>query len=108
MVQYVRDVGAVFRALGDDTRRDILQRLAVGPQTVTVLASTYRMSLPGLLKHLRVLESAGLVRTGKSGRVRSCTLAAGGLRAATLWLSAYEDFWTDRLDALDAHVMETP
>jgi len=108
MVQYLRDTGIVFRALGDDTRRDILLRLKDGPRTVTALSSSYRMSLPALLKHLRVLETAGLVRTGKTGRVRSCALAPDGLRSAALWLSEYEDFWTDRLDALDTHLKENP
>lgn len=102
------DVGRVFHALSDATRRDIVQRLKTSPQSVSTLAEPYRMSLPALTKHLAVLEAAGLVRTSKTGRTRQCALVADALKAAAAWLSEYEDFWTDRLDALEAHLEEQP
>jgi DNA-binding transcriptional ArsR family regulator len=107
MVYQSVDVGRVFHALSDATRRDIVQRLKTAPQSVSTLAEPYRMSLPALTKHLAVLEAAGLVRTSKTGRIRQCALATDALKAAAAWLSDYEEFWTDRLDALEAHLSET-
>lgn len=104
MVYQAINVGRVFHALSDATRRDIVQRLKTAPQSVSMLAEPYRMSLPALTKHLAVLEAAGLVRTSKTGRIRQCALTTDALKAAAAWLSEYEDFWTDRLDALEAHL----
>jgi DNA-binding transcriptional ArsR family regulator len=106
MVYQSMDVGPVFHALADSTRRDIVQRLKTAPQSVSALAAPYRISLPALTKHLAVLEAAGLVRTSKTGRIRHCALATDALKAAAAWLSEYEDFWTERLDALEAHLSE--
>ncbi|HEY4374391.1 MAG TPA: metalloregulator ArsR/SmtB family transcription factor [Burkholderiales bacterium] len=91
---------AVFAALADGTRRAILQALDAGPQSVTALAAPHGMSLTGFMKHLKVLEDAGLVAREKNGRVVSCTLSPTPMRAAAQWLSQYEKFWTERLDAL--------
>jgi len=90
----------VFSALSDSTRRDIVRRLLGGPATVSELAQSHDMSLPGFMKHLRVLEDAGLVLREKEGRVVRCELAAEPLREPAMWLAQYEKFWTRRFDAL--------
>jgi len=94
----------VFRALGDRTRRAILSRLAQGSAMVTELAQPFEMSLPGVGKHLRVLETAGLVKRTIDGRVHRCALEALPLRDAGQWLAYYQQFWGETLDALVAHV----
>ncbi|HEX4328425.1 MAG TPA: metalloregulator ArsR/SmtB family transcription factor [Burkholderiales bacterium] len=91
---------AVFAALADGTRRAVLQSLDAGPRSVTELAAPHGMSLPGFMKHLRVLEDAGLIAREKSGRVVSCTLSPAPMRDAAAWLAHYEKFWNERLDAL--------
>lgn len=96
----------VFGALADPTRRAILASLTEGEASVSELARPHSMSLPAVLKHLRVLERAGLVTQRKSGRVRHCRLAAEPLRDATDWLAQYRRFWEARLDALDRYLAE--
>ncbi|MDW5442670.1 metalloregulator ArsR/SmtB family transcription factor [Polaromonas sp. SM01] len=102
MVKYKNDdvLSAVFGALADPTRRQVLQALEQGSLSVTELAQPHGMSLPGFMKHLRVLEDAGLVARAKDGRVVSCELSAQPLQEAAVWLSRYEKFWSARLDAL--------
>lgn len=90
----------VFWALSDSTRRQVLETLENGASTVTELAEPHGMSLPGFMKHLKVLEDAGLVVRNKEGRVVSCELAAQPMQEAAMWLSRYSKFWNDRLDAL--------
>jgi DNA-binding transcriptional ArsR family regulator len=94
----------VFWALSDATRRDVLRRLEQGGATVTQLAEPHGMSLPGFMKHLRVLEEAGLVTRAKEGRVVRCELAAEPMQEAAMWLSHYEKFWTAQLDALGRYL----
>src|SRR5512133_1036871 len=95
----------VFWALSDATRREVLERLGEdGGATVTELAQPHGMSLPGFMKHLRVLEDAGLVTRSKEGRVVRCELAAQPLQEAAMWLAHYEKFWTARLDALGRYL----
>jgi len=89
-----------FAALADPTRRAILARLSGGPATVTELAHPFRMSLPAVSKHLRVLESAGLLSRRRSGRVHHCRLAPAPLRHAAGWIGEYRRFWETQLDAL--------
>ena len=79
----------VFWALSDSTRRKVLEALGHGGATVTELAAPHGMSLPGFMKHLRVLEDAGLVTRSKEGRVVSCELAAKPMQEAAMWLSRY-------------------
>lgn len=93
-------VTAIFHALGDPTRRAVVEQLSRGPATTSVLAATHAMSLPGFLKHLRVLEDAGVVRRSKSGRVVTCTLEAATLRRASDWLDDRTAFWQASLDRL--------
>lgn len=94
----------VFRALGDRTRRKLLARLAKGPAMVTELAEPFDMSLPAVGKHLRVLENAGLVQRTIAGRVHRCALSALPLKNANDWLSHYQQFWGETLNALDEFI----
>ncbi len=102
MVEHpVDELSLVFRALGDPTRRAMLQRLAVGEHTVGELAEPFRMSLAGAAKHVKVLERAGLVRRTVRGRSHHCRLDAGRMAEADAWLAYYRRFWSERLDALE-------
>jgi DNA-binding transcriptional ArsR family regulator len=94
-------LNAVFRALGDSTRRAMLRRLAAGERTVGELADPFHMSLAAASKHIQVLERAGLVRRRIEGRLHHCRLDAARLSEAEEWLSYYRRFWTERLDALE-------
>lgn len=93
-----------FSALSDPTRRDILERLALGPATITELARPSGMSLTGLKKHVRVLEEADLVTTEKVGRARECRLGPGQLEDAARWIETHRSSWERRLDRLEAYV----
>lgn len=92
---------AVFHALGDATRRQMLSDLAAGERTVSQLAEPFAMSLAAASKHIKVLESAGLIQREVQGRVHLCRLAPEPLASAHEWLGFYERFWTGHLDALD-------
>jgi DNA-binding transcriptional ArsR family regulator len=94
----------VFWALSDATRRDVVRRLGDGAATVTELAQPHGMSLPGFMKHLKVLEDAGLVTRLKEGRVVRCELAAKPMEEAAMWLSHYEQFWSQQLDSLGRYL----
>ena len=96
----------VFRALGDPTRRAMVQRLSGGERTVGELAEPFRMSLAAASKHVRVLERAGLVRRRVQGRLHRCRLEADRLAEAQAWLARYERFWDERLDALEALLVD--
>ncbi len=92
---------AAFHALGDATRRRMLRELAGGERTVGQLAQPFAMSLAAASKHIKVLESAGLIRREVRGRTHVCRLDPGPLASAHEWLSVYERFWTARLDVLE-------
>jgi DNA-binding transcriptional ArsR family regulator len=94
----------VFAALSDSTRREVLDHLGRGSFTVTELAQPHGMSLPGFMKHLAVLETAGLIARSKEGRVVRCELDAGPMQEAAMWISRYQRFWTERLDALGRYL----
>ena len=102
MVKYDTDdeLDTLFSALSDRTRRHVLQSLSEGDRAVSELAVEHRMSLPGFMKHLGVLESAGLIARTKEGRVVSCELSAAPMKGAVAWMSRYEKFWTEKLDSL--------
>ena len=102
VVQPPDPLSAVFRALGDPTRREMLHRLVDGERTVGELAEPFRMSVQAASKHVKVLERAGLVRRRVQGRVHYCRLHAERLAEAQRWIAFYERFWSGRLDALDA------
>ncbi|HEV7136450.1 MAG TPA: metalloregulator ArsR/SmtB family transcription factor [Steroidobacteraceae bacterium] len=94
----------VFHALADPARRAILERLVRGPAPVTELARPLPMSLPAAMQHLGVLEQAGLVRTRKVGRVRTCAIDPRALSRAEQWINARRVAWEHRLDRLGAYL----
>jgi DNA-binding transcriptional ArsR family regulator len=96
-----RPLDTVFHALGDPTRRQMLHELAGGERTVSELANPFAMSLAAASKHIKALESAGLIRREVRGRTHVCRLEAGPLAEAQQWLNFYRRFWTDRLDVLE-------
>ena len=98
----------IFGALADRTRRQLLAQLASAPASITELAAPHNMSLPGVSKHVRVLEHAGLIRRTVDGRVHRCTLDPAAMRAADEWLAHYRAFWDHTLDALTDHIGEDP
>jgi DNA-binding transcriptional ArsR family regulator len=105
MVEYqaaaINTVNTVFHALGDATRRRMLNELARGERTVSELAEPFAMSLAAASKHITVLEHAGLIRREVRGRTHLCRLDPGPLASAHEWLSFYEQFWTSRLEELE-------
>ncbi|PTS87272.1 MULTISPECIES: ArsR/SmtB family transcription factor [unclassified Caulobacter] len=107
MVQYkFAPLDATFAALSDATRRSVLEQLGRGEASITDLAQRFGMTLTGMKKHVAVLENAGLVVTEKTGRVRTCRLAPGGLEAEAAWIEKYRQRWALRFDALDEVVTE--
>ncbi len=93
----------VFRALADPTRRAVLEHLSRAPASVSELAEPFDMALPSFLQHLKVLEAGGLVRSSKSGRVRTYRISTHPLRHAEGWLAQQRTVWERRLDQLDAY-----
>ena len=93
-----------FAALSDPSRRDILDRLTRGPASISELALARGMSLPGVMKHVRILEAAGLVQSEKQGRTRECQLGPRRLDDAKHWIDWYRQEWERRLDRLEAHL----
>jgi DNA-binding transcriptional ArsR family regulator len=101
MLKYqTQPVDEVFRALGDPTRRDMVERLSGGPATVSQLASPLDMSLSAVVQHLAVLEACGVVRSEKVGRTRTCRLEPTGFRLAEDWFAGQRAQWERRLDRL--------
>jgi DNA-binding transcriptional ArsR family regulator len=103
MVRY-STLDRTFSALSDPTRRHILERLAAGPATISELAQPLDITLPGLLKHVRVLEDADLVVTEKQGRTRRCRLGSEHLDDAAQWIRTYQRRWEGRLDRLGGYL----
>jgi len=95
-----QDLPAIFGALSDPTRFSVVERLARGPASVSDLAKPFAMAGPSFLKHLKVLEDAGLVTSRKSGRVRTVELAPDAMRSVEDWIRAHRSTWERRLDAL--------
>jgi DNA-binding transcriptional ArsR family regulator len=93
-----------FSALSDPTRRHILERLAQGPATLSELARPLDITLPGLMKHVRILEEAHLVSTEKQGRTRQCRLGSEHLEDAAQWIQTYQRRWEGRLDRLGGYL----
>ena len=96
----------VFHALSNSTRRSILERLTVGPATVSDLAAPFDMRLPSFVQHLSVLERSRLVRSKKRGRMRTYEIAPERLKAAEDWLAARRQVWEERLDRFDDYVKQ--
>lgn len=97
-------LSATFAALADPTRRAILARLTGGEATVKELAAPFRMSLPSVSRHLKVLEHAGLVVKGRAAQWRPCRLEVAPLRGVDAWMTTYRQFFEGRLDLLEAHL----
>jgi DNA-binding transcriptional ArsR family regulator len=107
MVKYSsRTLDRTFAALSDPTRRRMLEHLATGDRCVTDLARPYRMSLPAVSKHLRVLENAGLVRRRRNGRVHRLKLRAAPMQQAQAWIEEYRRFWEESFDRLGHYLQE--
>ncbi len=101
MLNAVESIDSVFRALSDPTRRHVLERLSRSPASVSELAAPFDIALPSFVQHLAVLESCGLVRSRKTGRVRTYRLVPKRLRIAENWLVQQRDLWERRPDQLD-------
>jgi len=95
-----------FSALSDATRRDVLERLSIGPASISELARPAGISLPGMMKHVRILEQAHLVTTLKRGRTRECRLDAEPMGDVTSWIEARRREWERRFDRLEAILEE--
>ncbi len=99
-------LSTTFAALADPTRRAILARLASGDKSVNELAEPFEMSLPAVSKHLKVLESAGLIARGREAQWRPCRLDAGPLKDVSNWVKRYRRFWEQSFDRLDEYLRE--
>ncbi|MBW3590216.1 MAG: metalloregulator ArsR/SmtB family transcription factor [Actinobacteria bacterium] len=100
MVKYSATLDQRFSALADPTRRAILDRLSTGEAAVSKIAAGFDMSLPAVMKHISVLEGAGLVRCRKSGRVRHCRIETKAVENTLHWLQSRHAVWQRRLDSL--------
>ena len=100
------NLNRTFAALADPTRRAILAQLASGETSVTKLAEPFSMSLPAVSKHLKVLESAGLIVRGRQAQWRPCRLEAAPLKDVSEWVERYRRFWEESFDRLDAYLLE--
>jgi DNA-binding transcriptional ArsR family regulator len=99
-----QDLDLLFGALADTTRRDIVERLALGEATVTEIAAPFSISLPAISRHLKVLERASIITRSQDGRWRSARLSPSSLASAATWLSLQERLWAERFDRLDDHL----
>lgn len=100
MLNQQPNLDRLFQALADPTRRAIVERLSRGPAPVTELARPLTMSLPSAMQHISILEAAGLVRSEKIGRVRTCTIEPQALSQVEHWINARRIEWEHRLDRL--------
>lgn len=106
MANQLSQLDQVFAALADPTRRAIVMRLCAGEASVGELARPFEMALPSFMKHIHVLELSGLVRSEKSGRVRTCRLSPDALVGAEDWFQHQRAIWEARLDRFEAYVMK--
>ena len=106
MIDHADSVGRVFSALSDPIRRRIMEILQGKGQTVSQIAEVFGFTLAGALKHLRVLESAGLVQSRKEGRIRSYRLRELSMREAIHWMEHYQKMWTESLGSLNRYLNE--
>lgn len=94
------DASRLFHALGDPTRRAMVEKLSEGPRSVSSLAEPFEMTLTAVVQHLQILEECGLVRTEKIGRVRTCRLQVGAFAPLEQWIKDRRSAWERRLDRL--------
>jgi DNA-binding transcriptional ArsR family regulator len=104
MEQYSQQLDIVFQALSDPTRRAVLGRLGKGPASISELAKPFDMALPSFMKHIRLLEDGGWIRTRKSGRVRTCAIEKKPFAVVETWLSEQRALWDGRTDRLEQFV----
>ena len=97
----------MFQALADPARRGMVDRLTKGPASVSELAEPFAMSLSAVVQHLAVLEASGLIQSQKTGRVRTCRIEPGALRAAEQWIADRRAMWQRRLDRLGDYLAQT-
>jgi DNA-binding transcriptional ArsR family regulator len=107
MLQYYPNLDLAFQALADPARRGMLERLTLGPASVSELARPFDMSLSAIVQHLKVLEAGGLVRSEKVGRVRTCQIEPGALSAAEGWINQRRTTWERHLDRLEQYLEDT-
>ncbi len=103
-----RRLDAMFTALSDRTRRDILVRLSMGEATVKELAEPYAMSMQAVSQHIRVLERSGLISRGRHRQTRPCRLEPAALEAAVSWIEESRRTWSGRMDRLETHLAGMP
>jgi DNA-binding transcriptional ArsR family regulator len=106
MAQYQQELNGVFQALADPTRRAVLGRLGHGPASIGELAKPFDMALPSFMKHIRLLEDSGWIRTEKTGRVRTCALEKQQFAVAESWLAQQRSLWESRTDRLELFVTQ--
>ncbi|MCE9651052.1 MAG: metalloregulator ArsR/SmtB family transcription factor [Parvibaculum sp.] len=107
MLNQSGQLDSLYQALAEPARRIMVERLTRGPASVSELAKPLDMSLSAVMQHLQVLEASGLVRTEKTGRVRTCRIEPSALRMAEEWLSAQRGMWEKRLDRLGDYLAKT-
>ena len=100
-------IDRVFHALADPSRLAMIDRLSLGPASVSELAAPLTMSLPAVTQHIKVLEQCGLVRSEKLGRVRTCSIEPAGFQKAETWISDRKTFWEQQFDRLGEILAET-
>lgn len=106
MVAPAKDIERIFKALGDPTRRKVMERLYRGPASLTELAEPFEMALPSFYQHVRMLEDCGLVQSKKQGRVRTYTASLTPVQVVEDWLTRQRKVWEKRLDQFDEYVMK--
>jgi DNA-binding transcriptional ArsR family regulator len=104
LMQAAETLDRAFHALADPTRRAMVQRLSRGPASVSELAKPMAISLPAVVQHLKVLEASGLIRSHKTGRVRTCSIDAKMLGHAENWIAERRALWENRLDRLGEYL----
>ncbi len=107
VTKHHQELSLIFQALADPTRRAILARLGGGPAPVMELSAPTGLRLPTVMRHLSVLEEAGLIITSKDGRVRTCAIVPEALEPVRTWLDEQRAVWESRLDRLEAFAMQT-
>lgn len=108
MLNQTTDLDRVFQALADPGRRVMVERLSLGPASVSELARPLTMSLAAVVQHVQVLEACGLVRSEKVGRTRTCSINPAALRSAEQWITERRSSWERRLDRLGDYLAENP
>src|SRR5271169_6746740 len=107
MLNQVADLDRVFQALADPGRRRMVERLSLGPASVSELGKPLAMSLAAVVQHVQVLEASGLVRSQKVGRTRTCRINGAALSSAEHWISERRSLWERRLDRLGDYLADT-